>query len=1479
MIADSADASPEQKRNVKPPNGKQGYVPLDEEKEGGNYPWDTFKETSTDNLSSSDIRLWKTIHKVTKVIFIVILFFIVLSTAVVHKSTLFLLLANISPPNPTRNSSLKTSMYHFQYDSIETSATYIWSVVLVVISPYIFTTISSVWSLLFKKHAPLECTPLLLSILVESLHSVGLCFFIFGLLPNLDPIAGLLFCLNVVSIPAVLKLIYLEDSRNSKAKAVKRILAIVGLAATLTSMALWVYYLYKLDTEWQKDRPGLLVISILSPLLVSVVWWDNFIPQKPGKYLKCLSQMKEKIRDMRTKIYAIVSIWKTIVTLCMVTFIYGTGCNDSTSCLWVLYGTTHESLPSMDGLNNDTSQLQLNATLDSWILGPTSLVVDLVHGTCSRHMPMYIAVVNIITGLVCFRCCVAANKILAQIPGFSLPLVLSTPTTLLFMVTLYASQDMRISDTCSLPFPRWTSGIQYDWTMITASILGFIAIVAVTSHIWIHSQERMQRGDRMFMRPMYCGLFLDQSMILNRRRTEKPGDKDTVSEDNSEIEPEETPKIYLCATMWHENDNEMTQILKSLFRLDIDQFDHWAKHRLEANPDYYEFEAHIFFDDAYENKDGARQINEYVKRLFVKMEDAHRSVYGTAEDRKLEPPLRLDTPYGGRLVWTLPFDNRLVVHLKDKERIRHRKRWSQVMYMYYLLSYKRRTNQSDKNTFILALDGDVDFQPSALKLLVDRVKRNPNVGAACGRILPIGSGPMVWYQKFEYAVSHWLQKATEHTIGCVLCSPGCFSLFRGSHLMADNVMKRYTTPPTEARHYVQYDQGEDRWLCTLLLQQGYRVEYCAASDALTYAPEGFYEFYNQRRRWTPSTMANILDLLLDFKNVTKLNNDISLLYIGYQMLLMVSSILTPGTIFLMILGAINMAYPSLSLYWALTLNLIPVAIFIIFCFLAKPNTQLAYAAILSTVYSLVMMLVIVGLIKQAADNGFCSVTTVFLCFVVGVFVIAAFVHPKELWCILHGFLYFLAIPSMSMLLMLYSIGNLHVVSWGTRETAKPVSEQNPSTNSSASKNSNVKEWLTNFGVARESEYMFSVGNLLRCICCPNDTRNDTDVKLQTLLERFDALESTLSNKDARPHVPNDQISKDNESPRSEVKSINSDEQDIESSDRRSLQNLVRAENVKGKRRKIKESEKVFWEQLIKKYLFPINEDKAHQEKTQHDLIELRNKVCLFFILVNALFVTIVFSLQQVNLDSGGSISKELPCANGNHGGSFEPISMAFTGVFGILLFIQLICMLVHRISTFLQICSITEVSEKHHDEEKKIQENITKIKNFGSKNSATADLGDFEDYEETTDTDSGVEEEGQQLIDDSRRQKTKYNGRRGQFKRTLKLLMKEPVSGNDRRVKSVVFEDEVLRKSCIGIDKDIINDMVHLAQDKGFQKTIRRRGKEIAEQAKKRTIKNARTAPLMPSNASPYENVVHLQGLPSNKKEIHIDMSSFNEKF
>ena len=45
-----------------------------------------------------------------------------------------------------------------------------------------------------------------------------------------------------------------------------------------------------------------------------------------------------------------------------------------------------------------------------------------------------------------------------------------------------------------------------------------------------------------------------------------------------------------------------------------------------------------------------------------------------------------------------------------------------------------------ENTFILALDGDVDFTPKAVRLLIDRMQKNEVLGAACGRIHPIGKG-------------------------------------------------------------------------------------------------------------------------------------------------------------------------------------------------------------------------------------------------------------------------------------------------------------------------------------------------------------------------------------------------------------------------------------------------------------------------------------------------------------------------------------------------------------------------------------------------------------------------------------------------------------------------------------------------------------------------------------------------------------------
>lgn len=48
------------------------------------------------------------------------------------------------------------------------------------------------------------------------------------------------------------------------------------------------------------------------------------------------------------------------------------------------------------------------------------------------------------------------------------------------------------------------------------------------------------------------------------------------------------------------------------------------------------------------------------------------------------------TPYGGRIEWMLPGGNKLFVHLKDNEKIRNKKRWSQVhVHSLFILFYFR----------------------------------------------------------------------------------------------------------------------------------------------------------------------------------------------------------------------------------------------------------------------------------------------------------------------------------------------------------------------------------------------------------------------------------------------------------------------------------------------------------------------------------------------------------------------------------------------------------------------------------------------------------------------------------------------------------------------------------------------------------------------------------------------------------------------
>lgn len=77
------------------------------------------------------------------------------------------------------------------------------------------------------------------------------------------------------------------------------------------------------------------------------------------------------------------------------------------------------------------------------------------------------------------------------------------------------------------------------------------------------------------------------------------------------------------------------------------------------------------------------------------------------------------------------------------------------MYLYYILDWCltkdfegtkgskeeiKHIKKEAKKSYILVLDGDVDFEPEAVLSLMRRMEKSNLVGAACGRIHPIGSG-------------------------------------------------------------------------------------------------------------------------------------------------------------------------------------------------------------------------------------------------------------------------------------------------------------------------------------------------------------------------------------------------------------------------------------------------------------------------------------------------------------------------------------------------------------------------------------------------------------------------------------------------------------------------------------------------------------------------------------------------------------------
>ncbi|KAK7116851.1 hypothetical protein V1264_002461 [Littorina saxatilis] len=624
--------------------------------------------------------------------------------------------------------------------------------------------------------------------------------------------------------------------------------------------------------------------------------------------------------------------------------------------------------------------------------------------------------------------------------------------------------------------------------------------------------------------------------------------------------------------------------------------------------------------------------------------------------------------------------------------------------------------------------------------------------------------------------------------------------------------------------------GEDRWLSTLLLQQGYRIDFCAASDALTHAPDTFSEFFNQRRRWGPSTLANVVDLLGNWQSAVRLNDNLSSLYVIYQAMMLCSTVLGPSTIILLMAGSFKMVF-KISVLGSYALTLIVPALYVALCLYAKPRLQLTVGAGLSALYALVMAIVLVGTVGTVVLGSITSPNVLFLFTVIFVFTVSAVLHPQEFYCILPGVLYLIMLPAGYLVLTIYSLCNLHVVSWGTRETqtvkthAQIEKEKQEAEEKKAGKKGGILGWLGLHATLKEARHLvkqaraglFRKEKRGKSKSSPEKSR--TDQLLEELIVeirrdrecsdtskrkstsalnrgehngetnhgdkaacgREEEAHSDLTQSGTSRREDQERWSQHSQRPlsvhnqgssslRSRASSVN--DSDNDSSDHEDRDTVVsnvgnhtvirldgnppqptttqqpprppRHDDVtnpswltsevcgEGPVTQLNERETAFWSQLIHKYLYPLNEDTAHQDKMQADLKSLRNNVVFGFVMVSVIWIALNMQLEALQDDLEMFLYIHIPrMTPGAPPHTFHPLGMVFLVSFALVLLVQFAGMFAHRWGTLLHTLSITEIGVGNsNDERKEVRDAILRV--IQLQKLRNIDLEPNPDYDDTT---------------------------------------------------------------------------------------------------------------------------------------------------
>ena len=393
-------------------------------------------------------------------------------------------------------------------------------------------------------------------------------------------------------------------------------------------------------------------------------------------------EAKDEEAPARGPTYFVISLWKmAFFLMCMSVMVKLEGILSHWDTLYQYFTKSFESNEYILKISNDNLTSPIwNEELERWD--------KLWHG------PALVIVVQILCSWILYSVGKFAYRSNIHRIGFALPMTLVTPVCLWTLTPMCVYRNRNACDfTSTFPdhlFFNCPEDMSADaWFLKDVAFMGilwFISFCWITSQIWFAPGVILAETTRIFSKYYYHGLLVDSCLMLNRI-----DDSETKRVNEEKGVNKEVPNVKGCATMWHETPEEIKVCLKSMFKMDEDYCVQKAYKKVnDRNDSFFEWESNIFFDDAMkileEPKSKAKKekgkdvkeemkwvVNDWVVGLVNTVEE-----YGSWWYKRIgvefEKPTKILTPYGGRLTWKLPGGTKLVCHMKDKNRIRHKKR-------------------------------------------------------------------------------------------------------------------------------------------------------------------------------------------------------------------------------------------------------------------------------------------------------------------------------------------------------------------------------------------------------------------------------------------------------------------------------------------------------------------------------------------------------------------------------------------------------------------------------------------------------------------------------------------------------------------------------------------------------------------------------------------------------------------------------------